>query len=86
MRHLRILANLLGGLLGVVYLLNPGAGMIEFLPDNLPFVGNLDEAAAVGLVITCVQGFRSLRAGRKALPAPTAGQEDQLPRKAESVS
>jgi len=32
--------------LGVVYILNPTAGIIELLPDNLPIVGNLDEGAA----------------------------------------
>ncbi|NPV55364.1 MAG: DUF1232 domain-containing protein [Anaerolineae bacterium] len=36
--------------LGVIYLLNPTAGIIELLPDNLPIVGNLDEAAAFFLV------------------------------------
>jgi hypothetical protein len=30
-----------------LYLLNPTAGIIEFLPDNLPLIGNLDEATAV---------------------------------------
>ena len=33
-------------LLGFFYILNPGAGVIEFIPDNLPIVGNLDEGAA----------------------------------------
>jgi hypothetical protein len=32
--------------LGCIYLLNPGAGILELLPDNLPLVGNLDEGAA----------------------------------------
>ncbi len=32
--------------LGVVYILNPTAGIIELIPDNLPIVGNLDEGAA----------------------------------------
>ena len=40
----------LAALLGFVYLLNPGAGVIEFIPDNLPIVGNLDEGVA-GLLI-----------------------------------
>lgn len=31
---------------GVLYLLNPGGGIIEILPDNLPLIGNLDEGAA----------------------------------------
>ena len=33
-------------LLGFVYILNPTIGLIEFIPDNLPFVGNLDEGGA----------------------------------------
>ncbi len=39
------------GALGVVYLLNPTAGFLEFLPDNLPLIGNLDEGIAVTLVL-----------------------------------
>ena len=35
-------------LLGVVYLFNPGAGILELLPDNLPLVGNLDEGYVKG--------------------------------------
>lgn len=31
---------------GLIYILNPTAGIIELLPDNLPFIGNLDEGAA----------------------------------------
>ncbi len=31
-------------LVSAVYLLNPGFGVFELLPDNLPGVGNLDEA------------------------------------------
>ncbi len=31
--------------LGVFYLLNPGWGVVEFIPDGIPVVGNLDEAA-----------------------------------------
>ena len=31
---------------GLVYLLNPTAGLIELIPDKFPLVGNLDEAAA----------------------------------------
>ncbi len=32
--------------LGIVYILNPTLGVLEFIPDNLPIVGNLDEGAA----------------------------------------
>ena len=37
-------------LLGVIYILNPTAGILELLPDNLPFVGNLDEGVAFALL------------------------------------
>lgn len=45
------------GLVAVIYLLNPGAGLFEMIPDNLPFIGNLDEVAAVGLLIMCLKYF-----------------------------
>ena len=45
------------GLLSVLYLLNPTAGVFEILPDNLPFIGNLDEAAAVALLLICLRYF-----------------------------
>ena len=41
------LGSVVVGLICVVYLLNPTAGILELLPDNLPIIGNLDEAAAV---------------------------------------
>jgi hypothetical protein len=37
--------------LGFLYLINPTAGVFELIPDILPVVGNLDEAAATGLVL-----------------------------------
>jgi len=33
-------------LIGLVYILNPTLGVFELVPDNLPFVGNLDEGVA----------------------------------------
>ena len=36
-----------------VYLINPTAGVFEFIPDNVPIIGNLDEAAAVTLILNC---------------------------------
>ncbi|GBC61504.1 DUF1232 domain-containing protein [Desulfonema ishimotonii] len=32
--------------IGGVYILNPGAGVIELIPDNIPIIGNLDEGGA----------------------------------------
>lgn len=36
--------------LGLIYVLNPTAGLLELLPDNLPIVGNLDDGAAFMMV------------------------------------
>jgi len=41
---------LLLALIGLVYLLNPGIGIFELIPDNIPLIGNLDEGAATLLV------------------------------------
>jgi uncharacterized membrane protein YkvA (DUF1232 family) len=40
----------LASLVGVVYLLNPTSGLLEVIPDVLPFVGNLDEGVAMVLI------------------------------------
>lgn len=45
------------GLLSALYILNPTAGLFELIPDNLPFIGNLDEAAAVALLLMCLKYF-----------------------------
>ena len=45
------------GLLATLYLLNPGAGFFELIPDNLPLVGNLDEAGATALLLACLRYF-----------------------------
>lgn len=36
---------------GILYLLNPGWGVFEMIPDNLPLLGNLDEGAAMALIL-----------------------------------
>ena len=57
-RRLRVFLCIVGGLSSVVYLLNPGAGIFELIPDNFPVFGNLDEAGATALLIACVRGLR----------------------------
>ena len=44
-------------ILSALYLLNPTAGFFEIIPDNIPLVGNLDEAAATALLVACMQFF-----------------------------
>ncbi len=48
----------IAGLLALLYLINPTAGVFEFIPDNLPFIGNLDEAAATAILLTAWRYFR----------------------------
>ena len=43
------------GLTSMLYLLNIGVGFIELIPDNIPVVGNLDEATAAILLINYLQ-------------------------------
>jgi uncharacterized membrane protein YkvA (DUF1232 family) len=45
------------GAISAVYLFNPTAGILELIPDNIPFIGNLDEAAAAAMLISCLAYF-----------------------------
>ncbi|MFN5058715.1 MAG: YkvA family protein [Chloroflexota bacterium] len=60
-------------LFSLVYLVNPTAGVLEFIPDNLPFLGNLDEAGATTMLIWAISELRNRRA------APTASPKDVTP-------
>jgi hypothetical protein len=51
----------LGVVLGTVYLLNPTWGIFELVPDNLPGIGNLDEAGAAALLIFGLRYFLARR-------------------------
>ena len=52
-------------ILGLIYILNPGAGIFELIPDNIPLVGNLDEGAAFLLMwYGLVEFFEGRRIGR----------------------
>ena len=70
------------GFLCGLYLLNPTWGLIELIPDNLPFVGNIDEAAVAAVLIACLRYFglditRFLK--RKRLPSDDArGQIESI--------
>ena len=45
------------GVISAIYLFNPTAGLIELIPDNIPVIGNLDEAAAAAMVISALAYF-----------------------------
>ncbi len=42
-------------LLTVIYLINPTMGIFELIPDNIPFIGNLDEVGATGLLLSALK-------------------------------
>jgi len=45
------------GVVSLIYILNPTAGFFELIPDNIPIIGNLDEAAAVTILLMCLRYF-----------------------------
>ncbi len=45
-----------------LYLVNPTAGVLEFIPDVVPVLGNLDEATAMALLISGL-GYFGLNVG-----------------------
>lgn len=57
MKFIRDLLVLGSGILSALYLLNISFGVAEFIPDNVPIFGNLDEAAATALLINCLAYF-----------------------------
>jgi hypothetical protein len=46
-----------------IYLLNPDAGIFEFLPDNIPFIGNVDEGLASFVLYSSIEYFRGKQIG-----------------------
>ncbi len=45
------------GIVCLVYLANPTFGLFELIPDNLPIIGNLDEAMAVTGLLNVARYF-----------------------------
>ena len=64
------------GALSLIYIINPGAGIIELIPDNIPVIGNLDEAAATVILLNCLSYFgldlTNLIGGRRKDPVSEA--------------
>jgi len=54
---MKALIAIVTGIIGLVYLLNPGAGVIELIFDNVPLIGNIDEAIATGLLLNSLAYF-----------------------------
>ncbi|MCU0329009.1 MAG: DUF1232 domain-containing protein [Chitinophagales bacterium] len=54
-------------LLSIAYLVNPTLGIFEFIPDNIPGIGNLDETVVAGLLFAALRylGLDILNLGKK---------------------
>jgi hypothetical protein len=39
------------GMIGFLYLTMPNLGIVELIPDAMPFFGNIDEAAATAMIL-----------------------------------
>lgn len=50
-------------LLSLIYLINPTAGILEFIPDNIPFIGNVDEGLASYILFSSIEYFRGRKIG-----------------------
>lgn len=76
MKLIRDLLVLGSGIFSTLYLLNISFGVAEFIPDNIPVFGNLDEATATALLINCLAyfglnvGHLFRRKNEEAKPAP----------------
>jgi hypothetical protein len=47
----------------IIYLLNPTAGIFELLPDNIPFLGNIDEGLASFILYSSFEYFKGGKIG-----------------------
>lgn len=45
------------GTISGLYLINPGFGIFEFIPDAIPFIGNLDEGLATFFLLSTLAYF-----------------------------
>lgn len=52
MKILKKSVSLVGAMLSALYLANIGAGLVELIPDNILFAGNLDELITA-LILIC---------------------------------
>lgn len=56
---------ILAGVIGVGYILNPGMGIFELIPDSIPVIGNLDEGAAATAIWYGLLEWFEMRRRRK---------------------
>lgn len=73
-------------LFGIFYLTFPNAGILEFIPDFVPFIGNMDEAGATllivnalnywGLDLTTLLGTPKKRKKSRVIQLPAGTEQD----------
>jgi uncharacterized membrane protein YkvA (DUF1232 family) len=56
-RLMKDLIVLVFAALAALYMINPTAGFLEFIPDAFPIIGNLDEATATLIIINALRYF-----------------------------
>ena len=49
--------SIIMGTVCLIYLLNPTAGVLELIPDNIPVIGNLDEGLATVGMLTALNNM-----------------------------
>ena len=57
--------NILLAVACAIYLINPGMGLVEFLPDALPIIGNIDEASATAGLLFALSNLGLIPWARK---------------------
>jgi len=43
--------------IAVIYLLNPSFGLLELIPDNVPLIGNMDEAGVTLILLSTLKYY-----------------------------
>jgi uncharacterized membrane protein YkvA (DUF1232 family) len=46
-------------IVSIIYLINPTLGVFEFIPDNIPVIGNIDEVLVAGLLLSLINFLRT---------------------------
>jgi hypothetical protein len=57
MRLFKEMFVILIGVLAFIYLINPTAGVFEFIPDVIPVIGNIDEGTASLILISVLRYY-----------------------------
>ncbi len=71
-------ASIFGLVIGVIYILNPTFGIFELIPDNLPYIGNLDEASAVLLILACIKELKKKEEGESEEQSKEVGKGSKI--------